>query len=286
VTDLAAARIAILGLGLMGGSLAAALSGRCAQIIAFDPDSSALEIAFERGWINKQAHQASEAVQTADLVILAAPVRVILKQLQELTFEFPPGCVVMDLGSTKSAICERMAALPAGVHPIGGHPMCGKELSGIAAADAGLFEGQTFILTPLERTPPQAISLALELVNMVKAHPLILSADENDHLAAYASHLPFLLAAGLVQTVRQAANADPRLWQVTSSGYRDTSRLAASNVNMMTDILLTNRPEVLQALERYQANLQELGKLIQSGNENDLREFLTGVQRSRKEWKR
>lgn len=285
MSSLTETRLAVVGLGLMGGSLAAALSGRCADVIGCDLDADALQTALTRGWIHHATQDAKAAVSHANLVILAAPVRTILHLLDELAPDFSPECVVVDLGSTKSQIAEKMQHLPAGVQPLGGHPMCGKEFSGIQAADPLLFRGQTFILTPLPRTSPHALRLAVEMVEAVGAKPLILSPQENDHLAAVASHLPFLLSAGLVETARQTAQEDPRLWQVTASGYRDTSRLAASNVTMMTDILLTNREAVLQVFADCRNNLDHLTELISDSREDELRRLLTEIHTSRKEWK-
>lgn len=279
-------RLAVIGLGLMGGSLAAALSGRCASLVGCDLDPLAVHTALARGWIHHGTQDSIAAVSQADLVVLASPVRTILHLLDDLAPHFPPGCVVMDLGSTKTLITEKMEALPTSLQPLGGHPMCGKEFSGIQAADPLLYRGQTFILTPLARTAPQALSLATELVEALGAQALILTPQENDHLAAIASHLPFLLSAGLVETARQAAQRDPRLWQVTASGYRDTSRLAASSVTMMTDILLTNRSAVLEALSDCRQNLNHLTELIETAREDELRELLTAIHDSRKEWNR
>lgn len=286
MSNLLETRLAVIGLGLMGGSLAAALSGRCTNVIGCDLDPQAVQTALMRGWIHHGTQDPSTAVSQADMVVLASPVRTILRLLDDLAPHFPTGCVVMDLGSTKTLITEKMETLPASLQPLGGHPMCGKEFSGIQAADPLLYRGQTFILTPLSRTAPQALALASELVESLGAQKLILTPQENDHLAAIASHLPFLLSAGLVETARKAAQQDPRLWQVTASGYRDTSRLAASSVTMMTDILLTNRGAVLEALSDYRQNLNHLTELIEKGREDELCEFLAAIHDSRKEWNR
>ncbi len=286
MSSLLETRLAVIGLGLMGGSLAAALSGRCANVIGCDLDPQAVQTALTRGWIHAGTQDPIVAVSQADMVVLASPVRTILSLLDDLAPHFPPGCVILDLGSTKTQITAKMEALPASLQPIGGHPMCGKEFSGIQAADPLLYRGQTFILTPLARTSHQALTLASELVDALGAQTLILTPQENDHLAALASHLPFLLSAGLVETVRQAAQQDSRLWRVTASGYRDTSRLAASSVTMMTDILLTNRDAVIQALSEFSENLNNLTELIKSAQEDELRDLLSAIHDSRKDWNR
>ena len=127
--------------------------------------------------------------------------------------------------------------------------MCGKEVSGVAAAEAGLYRGHTFILTPLPRTSAAALSLAQELVARVGAKPLLLRAERQDALAAQISHLPYVAAVSLMRAAQAAG--DEQIWEVAASGFRDTSRLAASDLRMMVDILLTNRAAVLKAYFAY-----------------------------------
>jgi prephenate dehydrogenase len=183
----------------------------------------------------------------------------------------------MDLGSTKTQIVSQMAELPDHIQPLGGHPMCGKEVSGIAAAEVELYRDRTFILTPLPRTSKAALALGCALVKAVGARPLILDPARHDRLVATASHLPYLLACALVGTADAAASADPTVWQVTASGFRDTSRLAASDVTMMLDVLLTNREAVLSALSTCEAQLRQLARLIDTGDEEELRSALTTI---------
>jgi len=270
---LAAARVAVVGLGLMGGSLALALRGRCQSILGADPHPATLDLALERGVIDA-ALPAGPRFE-ADLVILAAPVRAIVGQLSHLASLPSPThtTVLLDLGSTKGAITSAMQALPAGWDPIGGHPMCGKEVSGLAHAEAGLFRDKVFVLAPLERTSPEALALARALVAAIGARPLLLEPVRHDGLAAHSSHLPYAVAALLVRAAEAAG--DPQIWDLAASGFRDTSRLAASDVTMMLDILLTNRDALLQALGRFQAEAGALAALLEQGDAEALRAFLT-----------
>jgi prephenate dehydrogenase len=270
---LSAARVAVVGLGLMGGSLALALRGRCRSIAGVDADPAILALALEQGVIDQAGPAVAEL--EADVVVLAAPVRAIVAHLADLAQRPSPArhAVLLDLGSTKSQIVAAMQALPPGWDPIGGHPMCGKEVSGLEHAEAGLFHDKVFVLTPLQRTTPAALALAQALVAVIGARPLVLAPDHHDELAAHSSHLPYVVAALLVRAAE--AGADPRVWQMAASGFRDTSRLAASDVTMMLDILLTNRTAILQALGRYQAETEALVALLQSGEAAPLRSFLT-----------
>jgi prephenate dehydrogenase len=155
VRGLADIRVAIVGLGLMGGSLAGALRRRCRVVIGVVRRAEMIEIASARGLIDRGTTDLAAGVRQADVVVLATPVRVILRLLAEIGPLLPEGCLLMDLGSTKLQIVAEMARLPGHVQPLGGHPMCGKEVSGIAAADPTLYRGHTFILTPLPRTSGQ-----------------------------------------------------------------------------------------------------------------------------------
>ena len=190
---------------------------------------------------------------------------------------------MLDLGSTKAQIVAAMAHLPEHVQPLGGHPMCGKEVGGIEMADPALYQGRTFILCPLPRTSAAALALAQALAEAAGAHPLLLEPKRQDFLVATLSHLPYLLACALVSTADATTSADPAAWEIVASGFRDTSRVAGSDVTMMLDILLTNRAEILKALRAYQGQLDTLTILLESGGEEELRRALTGIRETRKE---
>ncbi len=280
-------RVTIVGLGLMGGSLALALRDRVGYLCGVDRDEETLAQALRRGIVDWATADLAAGVRDAQVVILATPVRVILDLLPRLGGLLSPGCALLDLGSTKAAILQAMARLPSHLHPIGGHPMCGRERSGLAAAEATLYEGCTFVLIPLARTPPTALGLAQRLVQAVGARPLVMdgSAQEaglrHDRLVAAISHLPYALAVALAATAQEVGAADPLLWALAASGFRDTSRLAGSDVTMMTDILLTNRGAVLEMLDRAQAHLDALREKLLREDEHALRSWLASVRAHR-----
>lgn len=283
MTPLADARVAIVGLGLMGGSLAGALHGRCARIIGVARREETIEQALSQGLIDDGTTDLAAGVNRANIVILATPVRAIIAQLEQIGPLLSPGCLLMDVGSTKAQVVARMERLPAGVQPLGGHPMCGREVAGIAVADPTLYQGCTFILTPLNRTSPDALALGRSLVEAIGAHPLILKPEQQDRLAATISHLPYLLACALVSTADALTSSDPATWEIVAGGFRDTTRIAGSDVTMMLDILLTNREEILEALNTYRANVRKLAQLIASGEEEDLQEALATICALRRE---
>ena len=219
-----------------------------------------------------------------DLVILATPVHSILDALAVLPQIKPAGCMVLDLGSTKQTINAAMSALPETFSAIGGHPMCGKETAGYQSADAGLFKGQTFILTRNERTTTAVEAQALSLLEHIGAQPLFLQAAQHDELVAAVSHLPYLLAASLM---RQAAGRDDeQVWQISASGFRDTSRLAGSDPRMMLDILLTNKTAVLAQLAAYRDTLDQIMALLHDGDEQALVTWLAEAQQGHVAYRR
>jgi prephenate dehydrogenase len=283
MTDLIDCRVTIVGLGLMGGSLAGALRGQCRSITGVARRPETIETALAENLIDQGTGYLAEGVRDADVVILATPVRVILKTLPDLGSLLPPGCLLLDMGSTKAEIVQAMEELPEHVQPLGGHPMCGKEVSGLEAADPTLYQGCTFILCPLPRTSPEAMALAHTLIDTIGAHPLVLEAERQDFLVGTLSHLPYLLACSLVKTADATTSADPAAWEIVAGGFRDTSRVAGSDVTMMTDILLTNRDNVIRALEALQAQLGVLTELVISGDEEAMSATLGSVREKRLE---
>lgn len=161
--------------------------------------------------------------------------------------------------------------------------MCGKETSGINAADPELFRSRTFILSPLSRTSAAAVALGQELVCAAGASPLMVAPERQDYLVGTLSHLPYLLACALINTADRTTSADPLAWQIIAGGFRDTSRVAGSDVTMMVDILLTNREEVVKAARHCAEALAALTELVEAGDEAQLREVLNYIRDTRKE---
>jgi prephenate dehydrogenase len=260
--------IAIFGLGLMGGSLALALRGRCAALIGFDPDPQAVDLALSRRVVDRASISPHGLLSQADLVVLAAPVGAILALLEVLPDLHAGSPVVLDLGSTKREILRAMQALPPRFDPLGGHPMCGKEKASLVYAEAGLYREAPFALTPLERTTPGARSLAEQLVRAVGARSFWIDAETHDRWVAATSHLPYLLANTL------AAVTPPEAGPLVGPGFRSTARLAPASLTMMVDILATNRVNVLDSLQRYRQILDTIEHSLKAGDLEALRRQL------------
>ena len=279
--ELAEAQVAVVGLGLMGGSLAGALRGRCRAVVGVARRPETIEAALGRGLVDRGTTDLAAGVREADVVILATPVLAVLRLLDQVAPLLEVGCLLLDVGSTKALIVQEMAGLPDHVQPLGGHPLCGREVSGIVAADPSLYQGKAFVLTPLARTSGDALKLGVALVEAAGATPLILDAERHDHLLAAVSHLPYVAACALVGAAQVAASTDPAVWETAASGFRDTSRLASSDVTMMVDILLTNRDAVLAMLDAYQGQLCELVDMLRASDGEGLKSALTNYREQR-----
>ncbi|MBI5932491.1 MAG: prephenate dehydrogenase/arogenate dehydrogenase family protein [Chloroflexi bacterium] len=271
---LADAKIAIIGLGLMGGSLAMALRGKCASLFGIDPHPATLARASAHRTVDVADSDPATLLPRADLLILSAPVPAILDWLERLPALISHPCIVMDMGSTKTAIVESMSRLPERFDPIGGHPLCGREKLSLANADAGLYVDAPFLLTPLERTSLRALSAARQIVEAVGAHPRLVEASAHDRLLASTSHLPFLLSSAL--TLATPPESAPFI----GPGFKSASRLAGTPSSMMLGVLQTNRENVLNALHEIQSQLSEIEKTLSSSDFSKLESILNQAHSS------
>jgi prephenate dehydrogenase len=211
-------------------------------------------------------------VADADTVILAAPVRVIIDLITNRIGSYlRSNTLLIDIGSTKRDICDAMGRLPIGIQAIGGHPMTGKESSGIEGSEAALFANRPFVLCPSRRTTPATTDRAVSLIAAINAVPIEMEPQRHDHVVAAISHLPYIISSALVATVAHEGEEDDAVWRLAAGGFRDTSRLAAQDLNMMGDILSTNTQAVATLLAVFRMQLamieasliaQENGKLV------------------------
>ena len=249
---LAESKIAIVGLGLMGGSLALGLRGKCAALYGIDPHLPTLELALSQHIVDYADSDPAKLLPEADLVILSAPVPAILTLLEQLPSLMSKPCIVMDLGSTKKLIVKSMARLPGRFDPVGGHPICGKEELSLANAERTLYYAAPFLLTPLERTSPRALSAAGQIIEVLGAKAKIVDAMEHDRILASTSHLPYLLSSAL------ALAMPPDVSSFIGPGFKSVSRLAGTSSSMMLGVLQSNRENVLNSLSGLQIQLAEI----------------------------
>lgn len=268
---LARSKIAIIGLGLMGGSLALALKGKCAALYGIDSHRPTLELALSQQIVDYASSDPASALPEVDLVVLAAPVPAILTLLNELPSFTSSPCIVTDLGSTKRLICEAMSRLPENFDPIGGHPICGRETLSLENADGALYRDAPFVITPTSRATECARSAVKQIIFAIGARLIEMNAAEHDRALAFTSHLPFLLSSALVNTL-------PREYAgLIGSGFRSNSRLAGTPASIMLGILRSNRENVLSALQKFQTQIADLERALTSNDASSLESALASV---------
>ena len=278
-------RVAILGLGLMGGSLGLALhaAGAARVVAGYDVAPGVAKRARARGAVDVACASSAQAVAGADLVVLAAPVVAIEQMMSAIAPHLSPEAVVTDLGSTKAAImAESERALPYPYQFVGGHPMTGSERSGSAAADASLYQGRPWCLVRAERTITAALERVQALAASVGARPLVVEAAAHDAAVATVSHLPLVAATALML----AATESPA-WALArtlaAGGFRDTTRVASGDSQMASDICLTNTQPLLACLDAYLATLRGLRDQI-ARQDPSIESTFAKARRAREAW--
>lgn len=259
-------RAAIVGVGLIGGSLALAAraAGLIGEVVGLGRSAANLDVARQRGIIDR-AVQDPAAIGPVDLVVLAVPVRSTARMAATLLPHLRPGVVVTDVGSVKGEVvaqCE--AALPADRPFVGGHPIAGSERAGAAAADAALFRGAPCVLTPTTRTDAAALAAVRALWEGVGARVSEMTPAAHDRALAWVSHLPHVVAYALVGAL---AAIDPQLTALAGGSWRDATRVAASPAELWRDIFLANREAVLAATDAFGAEVARLRAALAAGDE-------------------
>ncbi len=262
------AKIAIIGLGLMGGSLALALKGKCAALYGIDSQPATLELARAKKVVDQADSDPAKLLPQADLVILATPAPVIIDFIRKLPSLTQNPCIVLDLGSTKRDIVQAMSVLPERFDPIGGHPICGKEKLGLENAEASLYPGAAFVVTALQRTTGRAKSAVHQIIAAIGAHAVEMAAEDHDRVLASTSHVLCLLSTALTLCT------PPEFASFVGTGFKSSSRLAGTPASMSMGILQTNRDNILSALQSFCSSLTELSSALQAEDYGRLERLL------------
>ncbi|MCX5991013.1 MAG: prephenate dehydrogenase [Chloroflexi bacterium] len=278
--------IAIIGLGLIGGSIGLALkrSGlENAEVTGYARNPEVASKALRLRAVDKIGESLTSTVGKADIVILATPTMAIKDILEQIGPHLISGCIVTDTASTKTKVMEWAEQyLPSRVNFIGGHPMAGKESAGIDVAEANLFQGRTYCLVPGRNSSPASIQLMVELVGKMGANPLFITALEHDNFVAGISHLPFILSSTLVMATTKSP-----VWKkmsgLAATGYRDVTRLASQHPRMNRDICLTNRENILLWIDEFSRELSRFRQLV-ADNSEDMEKAFMQARQARESW--
>jgi len=275
-------RLGLVGLGLLGGSVAKAAraQGLADEIVAVGRDRARLEPALRDGAIDRASTDIAEGVAGVDFCLLATPVATISALLPDVWRALPSDAVLTDVGSTKAAIVETAERLAA-ARPlafVGSHPMAGSEQAGYRVSRADLFRGATVIITPTERTDSHAVKRVAEFWEALGGRLVTLDPVTHDRATAAISHLPHLVADALVDAV---VRMDPRFFGVAGRGFKDTTRIAASDPRMWREIFQENRAGLAEALAAFRAALDELERLIARDDAPAIEAALDRIRRVR-----
>ncbi len=275
-------KITIVGVGLIGGSvgLACKKNGIAESITGFGRTSAHLEKALELGAIDSYELELSQAVNNADLVLLSTPMGTIFEQLPHIIPHLKPGAVLTDVGSTKTRLIEAAEELmPQGVYFVGGHPIAGRESSGVEAALANLFCGAKTILTPTTATNNDALVRVKAFWEQIGSQVVLMDAEQHDRTLAVISHLPHMVAYALVNAVAELDNHDNQLIALSAGGFRDFTRIASSDAVMWRDICLSNSQAIAGVIDRFQQVLDRLKQHIKSGDAQGLQKEFEAARR-------
>ena len=280
-------QLGVIGCGLMGGSFALALkrAGLVKRVVGYSKSPSTTEKAKRLGVIDVAAESALLAVSGSDIVLIAVPVAASEATFKAIRHLVDPGMLVMDVGSTKRNVVdaarrvlkERIASF------VPAHPIAGKEVAGIAHADAALYSGRQVILTPLAQTSPDLVQKATDVWSAIGAQVLRMTPENHDAAFAAVSHLPHLLAFAYFSAVaKQPAGRD--FLSLAGPGFRDFTRIAASEPTVWRDILMSNREELLKQSQRFRHSLDALEHVLKSGNTEALEDLIRGASDARAAW--
>jgi prephenate dehydrogenase len=279
------ATVALVGMGLIGGSLGLALRERCLarRVVAVARRPETVQRTLELGAADEGGSGLEEGVRDADLVVLCTPVLTIPALAERIAPYLKAGALVTDVGSTKAVLAREV---PRRLRPdtpfVGGHPMAGSEKTGVEAARADLFEGATYLLTPTSETPADAVERLERWVTALGAVPVRLEPEAHDRAVAGISHLPHVVAAALAAAVAGGSGDGSidreTLRQLIAGGFRSTTRIAASSPEMWRDICLTNRKALLEALRQFEAELALFAAALE---DRDAAELLRAFERAR-----
>lgn len=277
-------RVCIIGVGLIGGSWARALraAGSCGEIVGCGRNEEQLRLAVDLGVIDRYERDPARAVAGADVVVLGVPLGSMRSVMAAMQSGLAPGAIITDVGSAKASVVADAQAVfgtpPARFVP--GHPIAGTEKSGVQASFAELFRGRRVILTPLEHTDPGAVATVTRLWEVCGAKVSTMSVEHHDAVLAATSHLPHVLAYGLVDTLSRWDD-NREIFQYAAGGFRDFTRIASSDPIMWRDICLANRDALVAAMRRYIDDLNELLKAVERADGDRLADVFGSAKQAR-----
>ncbi len=282
-------RVAIVGVGLIGGSIGMAIKRRklAGEVIGIGRRKESLEKALRFGAVDRSTLDIGQGVKEANLIVVATPVSVIVEMVRRMMPSLHEGQILTDVGSTKKRIVEDVERIISnGVSFVGGHPMAGSEKKGVESAKSELFDGSTCVLTPGSSTSKEALEMVTFLWKGMGAEVVVMEPKEHDFLVAAVSHLPHLIATTLVNIVDNLRKKGEGVLPLVASGFRDSTRIASSPPEMWKDIYLANKEDILRVLQKFRTFLGRMEKFISNEDVENLLAELKRAKISRDEMKK
>jgi prephenate dehydrogenase len=278
-------KVAIIGIGLIGGSIGLAIKDRFKEDVyvwGLDSKAETLDIAVKRGAVDTATHDYETAVKDADVVFLSTPVLQIVPMIEKILPFLKPGAILTDTGSTKQYIWEKLRKiLPGNIYYVAGHPMAGKEHSGIAAADKNLFRHKCYVIVEDTGAPQEAIAAVCKLVEATGANITTMDIAQHDRCASVISHVPHVAAAALVTLLNNSQNDIEANLKLAGGGFKDTTRIASSNADMWADICISNPEAIIHNLEELKQIIDNVIVDIGNGNRQNIYDYFYAAKQRR-----
>lgn len=275
-------RISIIGLGLIGGSLAKAIREKLgkdrAEIAAVSRSKAPLDKALSEGVIDYASTELNDIVYSSDIIFLCTPVNDFKHYIDSLKGKIKAGCIITDVGSTKGEVVDYINSLPDAPCFVGGHPMAGTEKTGYKAGYAHLFENAYFILTPCKSTTQAAMDALLTVIEAIGAIPVIMEAAEHDRVTGCVSHIPHIIASALVNLVKISDTADGKMKMLAAGGFKDITRIASSSPELWQNIISSNKDTLLALLDSFNRIIKDISECIHNDARDEIIAFFENAR--------
>ena len=277
--------LAVIGVGLIGGSLGLCLKNKLSDAIHITGlcrTEESMRRAVEMGAVDEATADIAAVVGDADIVFLSPPVLQIVPMVERILPFLKPGTILTDAGSTKCFLCEALKKiLPPSIYYIAGHPMTGREKSGVTAATKDLFRGKAYVIIEDPSVPPEVMERLMRILRYTEANFTTLDLARHDRCAAVISHVPHLAAAALVTLLNRSGDDLDSCLKLIGGGFKDTTRIASSNADMWADICMTNRKPIVDALHEMQAILGMVADAVERGDRAAIYDYFTASKQRR-----
>jgi prephenate dehydrogenase len=272
-------KVTIVGLGLIGGSLGMAIKKKkLARVIGLTRDKAKAALAVKKKAVDFASTNIKGIVQDADIIFICYPIHLIIPEIKKIIQFVRPGAIIADVGSTKESIVSSAEKLmPKGIFYVGGHPMAGKEKTGLEYAEADLLKGKNYILTKTNKTNPAALDTLKKFISKIGAKVIVLDPKTHDEIVAGISHMPVAVAASLIDSVHRSRSKD-QLIKLAASGFRDSTRVASGDPSLGADMFTTNKKSILASLKMFKKSLSDIENLIKHGDYEKIRTKLSHIK--------